>query len=99
MAITYDVYFGLPGNLVLVSEGQAGTSLQITTPLFYDTEYAWRVDAIEDEEITTGDEWTFTTMAIISPTASGGATPNGKNNIVTLKRLVVATDNKIYYEN
>jgi hypothetical protein len=97
MAETYNVYFGYAsGSLELVSAGQSDTNLQVPFSLDYDTEYQWRVDAV-DGETTTGDVWTFTTMVFDPPTPSG--TPvNGLNGIATVKRLVVATDNKVFYE-
>lgn len=98
MAETYNVYFGLAsGSLELVSAGQSELNLQVPFSLEYDTEYQWRVDALEDGFTETGDVWTFTTMSL-NPPAPSGTPINGLNGITTIKRLVIATDNKIYYE-
>ena len=94
MATTYNVYFGPTGNLALISQEQAGVSIVVPYSLEYSTEYTWRVDVDVDGDVTTGNTWTFTTMNKDPPDAGS----DGKNNIVTLSRLVVATDNKIYYE-
>jgi len=65
-ADTYDVYFGLSGVLLLISEGQAGTS--ITVPVAgipYPEEgesgavFYWRIDSYNSDGRTMGDQWTF----------------------------------------
>lgn len=92
MAQTYDVYFGTVGNLVLVSAGQSGLSFQVPSPLEYNTEYEWRVDAIEGQDTATGTVWSFTTLVFDPPV------PTAENNMVTIKHLVAVCDNKVYYE-
>lgn len=72
----------------------------------------WRVNAVNDFGTTVGEELYFTTMLFdpVLPTGvtldhSGGeggvptGTATGENNMMTVRRLVVAAYNKIYYEN
>ncbi|KKK63537.1 hypothetical protein LCGC14_2993260, partial [marine sediment metagenome] len=89
MAETYDVYFGTPGNLVQIVEGQAGLSIEVPTVLEYNVEYNWRVDSINESGTTTGDVWAFTAIVYNPPLPSGitldgdgnpTGTPTGLNN-------------------
>ena len=100
MAETYDVYFGPTGDLSLISFDQSGLSIEVPYTLEYNTEYSWRVDATNEFGTTTGDVWSFTTLVFAPPTISvdGSSNPTGLNNMVTLKRIVVAAANKIFYE-
>ena len=108
MAETYDVYFGLPGNLVLISAAQKDTSIVVPYVLEYNTTYNWRVDASSVLGTTEGDVWSFTTAAFSPPLPSGQSidaetgeitgTANGQNGIITVRRLVVAANNKVWYE-
>lgn len=67
-ATSYNVYYGTEsGNLSLVSEGQTETALTVTgitdgSPYPYITTRYWRIDSINDDGTTTGDEWSFTTI-------------------------------------
>ena len=60
-ATGYDIWF----NGVKVSSNQAGTSY---TPgaLAFNTAYTWRIDPINTGGTTTGDTWSFTTIAAFS---------------------------------
>ena len=107
MAETYDIYFGPTGNLVLISEGQAGLSVEVPDALEYNTEYSWRVDATNEQGTTTGDVWSFTCLLFTPPLPTGvtldgdgnpTGTPTGVNNMVTLKRVVVAANDGVFYE-
>ena len=100
MANTFDIYFGtVSGNLDLISFDQADTTLSLdANSLAYNTTYYWRVDSVDElANVTTGDEWSFTTEAFTfpTPTEEGAATPN---MMAILRKLVVAADNKVYYE-
>jgi len=112
-ATSYDVYYGEnEAGLTLVSEGQAGTSFTITGidygSLFdYLVTRSWRIDAVNEVGTTTGDVWTFTTLAFLPPLPTGvtldgdglpTGTASGLNNMITNKRLIVAAANKIFYE-
>ena len=92
MPNTYDVYFGLPENLVLISEDQIGLSVVVPSVLEYNTTYNWRIDTDTVAEVITGDVWAFTTLVFTPPV------PTGINNMITLKRIVAAANNKIFYE-
>lgn len=107
MAETYDVYFGPTGDLSLISAEQSGLSIEVPYTLEYNVEYSWRVDATNEFGTTTGDVWSFTTLAYSPPLPSGitldgdgepTGTPTGVNNMVTLKRIVVATNDSVFYE-
>ena len=110
MAETYNVYFGPTGDLAFISSGQAGLSIKVPYTLEYNTEYSWRIDAINEFGTTTGNTWSFTCLLFTPPFPTGitldygedppvpTGTPTGVNNMVTLKRIVAAADNKIFYE-
>ena len=108
MAETYDVYFGEQGNMVLQSSGQSGTTWAIPAKtLEYGKTYEWRIDSIDIGGTTTGDIWTFSTIAYAPPLPAGVTldtngnpvgSATGENNMVTLRRLVAAAADKIYYE-
>ena len=100
MAETYDIYFGPTGDLSLISFDQSELSIEVPYTLDYNVEYSWRVDATNEFGTTTGDVWSFTTL-VFAPTAvsvDGGGNPTGLNNMVTLKRLVVASNDGVFYE-
>ncbi|KKK68799.1 hypothetical protein LCGC14_2940420 [marine sediment metagenome] len=107
MANTYNVYFGLPGNLIQIATEQAGLSIIVPAVLAYNIVYNWRVDTVTETETITGDVWSFTALQYAPPLPTGvtldgdgnpTGTPNGLNNMTTLKRIVVAADNKVFYE-
>ena len=107
MAETYDVYFGPTGDLSLIPFDQSGLSIEVPYTLEYNTEYSWRIDATNENGTTTGDTWSFTALAFSPPLPSGvtldgngnpTGTPTGLNNMVTLKRIVVAATNSVFYE-
>ena len=110
MAETYDIYFGPTGDLALISFDQAGLSVEIPYALEYNTEYSWRVDATNENGTTTGDMWSFTCLLFDPPFPTGitldygesppvpTGDPTGVNNMVTLKRIVAASNNKVFYE-
>ena len=107
MTETYDVYFGPTGDLALISFDQAGLSIEAPYALEYNTEYSWRVDATNESGTTTGDVWSFTALVFAPPLPSGITldgdgvpigTPTGLNNMVTLKRLVTVSNDKVFYE-
>ena len=108
MASTYDVYFSKVGEaLVLVAPDISELEYTLPYSLDYNTEYQWRVDATNVNGTTTGDVWSFTTLAYDPPLpygitldANGNpvGTALGLNNMMTVKRLVAVADNKVYYE-
>lgn len=72
---TFNIYYGTEsGNLTLVQSGIAVGSPSFTitgitsgSPFDYlDTRY-WRVDSINANGTTTGDEWSFTTLRLLPP--------------------------------
>lgn len=73
--------------------------LQILSGLSIGVTYYWQVQAIsEDGDLLNSSVWSFTTSAINPPAPSGGANPNGLNNMITMQRLVGAAKNSIFYE-
>ncbi|KKM66511.1 hypothetical protein LCGC14_1480470 [marine sediment metagenome] len=113
-ATSYDVYYGTSsGSLTRVSEGQVGLSfsLSVYTPYAYLDARYWRIDSINSTGTTTGDEWSWTTIPFdpVLPTGitldgsgTGSGSPTGtvtgENNMATVRRLVAASNNKIWYE-
>ncbi len=99
----YNVYFGPTGNMTLVSYAQQSTNYSGLS-LSALTDYQWRIDSINSNGRTTGKPWSFTTYAdLVPPRVStdgedGEGNPTGVNNMVTLKRIVVAAANKIWTE-
>ena len=113
-ADTYNVYFGEQGNVEQVASLQADVEwIIIFGTLGYNITYEWRIDSVNDFGVTTGDTWSFDSIIFAPPTAgaSGGAggggggggtgeesSPTGENNMITLRRLIAAAQNKIWYE-
>lgn len=92
-ATSYDVYFGEAGSMVYV--GNVAVNYLSTILAFsYGTNYAWRVDARNETDIVEGDVWTFSTE-VFAPPVFNAADPN---MMVTQRRLLVAADNKLFYE-
>ena len=113
-ATSYDVYYGEDaGSLSLVSGGQIELSFTIDgitlgSPFEYLVSRAWRIDSINAVGVTEGDVWTFACIAFDPPLPTGvtldaegepTGTPTGESGMLTIKRLIAATRNKIYYEN
>ncbi len=105
---SYNIYIGTTsGDLDLQEAGRLSTSLQVLSGLSYNTTYYWRVDSVDQNSIVTGTEWSFTTLGFAPPLPTGvtldgdgepTGTPTGINGIATIKRLVAAANNKIWYE-
>jgi len=87
-AVSHDVYFGTDETAVagatrddsmgvLVSQGQAETTMDLGT-LAFGTTYYWRVDQVQaDESIVAGPVWSFTTELLAYPIVGVTATSNG----------------------
>ncbi len=58
-ATSFDVWFGLAGNRTLRSSGQIETTWEIPLELDWSVVYEWRIDSNTEEDITTGDVWSF----------------------------------------
>jgi hypothetical protein len=107
-ADSYDVYFGPTGNMSLRSSSQAAETFSLADiSLSYNTTYQWRIDSINGAGTTTGDTWSFSTLAFdpVLPTGvtldgDGNPTgdPTGENNIITVQRLIVVANDKVWYE-
>lgn len=68
----YNLYLGKSADsLSLQQEGIKTESLTVEN-LSYLTRYFWRVDAVDDGEIATGNTWTFQTQAIPIPVIDPG---------------------------
>ena len=108
---TYNVFYGtLSGFLTQIATGLTDPSQLLVDGAFgvYNKITYWRVDAVNTEGTTQGDEWYFTTLAFLPVLPSGISldgdgnpigTPDGLNNIMTIHKLVAAADNTIWYEN
>lgn len=110
----FDVYFGPSGSMVLQSSGQVGTTWTIPVgTLSYGVTYQWRIDANNAYGTTTGNVWSFTALVFEPPYASGDdpsgdGTPGvdggefggvgGTNFMRTVKRLIAACNNTIFFQ-
>lgn len=63
-AVSYDVYFGETSGALDSIGNQAGTSYD-PGGLDPETEYFWRIDSVNTNGTTTGDEWSFTTASAV----------------------------------
>ena len=107
MAETYNVYFDTGSGMELRASNISDTELTVDFgPFLYSTGYSWRVDATNESGTTTGDTWTFTSLVYDPPLPSGitmvdgepTGDPTGENAVITMRRLVAAANNKIWYE-
>lgn len=113
-ATSYDVYYGEDaGSLSLVSGGQEELSFTIDgitlgSPFEYLVSRTWRIDPINDVGVTVGDVWTFVCIAFDPPLPTGvtldaegdpTGTPTGESGMLTIRRLVAAAEDKLFYEN
>lgn len=91
--IDYDVYLGPTGDETLLEEGVETETVAIPSgTLLYSTEYSWYVVAHTSGGDFTSSTWTFTTMSLSPPV------PTAENAMITKRRLLAASDNKIWYE-
>lgn len=68
----YEVFWGESAdNLTMISEGQHATASFTINDLQDETEYFWRVDAINDKGKATGDVWSLTTEKVFEPQLVG----------------------------
>lgn len=85
----------------LLQSGRTSLDIQILWGLSYNTLYYWQVLATSTaEDLLDSAIWTFTTMPFLPPTPSvdGSGNPTGESNMMTIKRLIAAARNRIYYE-
>lgn len=78
------------------------SSLQIVGGLEYNSTYYWQVQAAASTggDLVSSTIYSFTTLVFAPPAVSldGSGNPTGVNNMITIKRLVVAANNKIWWE-
>jgi len=112
MAETYDVYVDGGEGMALVASGISDLFWNINFgPLLYNQGYSWRVDAINEFGTTTGDVWTFDSIDFHPPLVSGMSltdvegeegemtgTPTGQNNMITVRKLLAAANDRIWLE-
>ena len=106
-ATSYNIYYGDDVDEVADADttdttgiylgNQAELSLTITgidygSPFEYLVTRYWRIDAVNDVGMTTGDAWSFIVIAFNPPL------PTGENNMFTVRRLVAAAKNTIWIE-
>jgi hypothetical protein len=85
---TYYVYFGEAGSMELVVGGGSDPEYDIPVGgLQYGIEYEWQVNVQNDYGISYGPVWSFIATPFFAPT-----------DISAVKRLIVAADSKIFYE-
>lgn len=77
-------------------------NLQILSGLVANTTYYWQVHVANTQGWSESAIWSFTTRNFAPPTHSvnpvDGVTPTGENNMLTVRRLITAARNRIYYE-
>ena len=108
---SYDVYFGIEsGSLIFVDNTTLRLLELVNVFPAYDYTYYWVVNAVNDFGVTAGSEVLFTTIQFYPPTPPGvtwtdpgnnpgyTGTPTGENNMITIRRLVVAANSKIWIE-
>jgi hypothetical protein len=69
----FDVWFGTAGNLTRVLAGASATTLSFdpdSVGLLGNTQYFWRVDALNVDVTTTGTQFSFTTIAVPEPSTA-----------------------------
>ena len=98
----YTVYFGFKGETLVPQNDRTRYSIvtlkmSLGEQLEYDTEYEWGVRKTIGVSNFDSDVFEFKTVGFVPPGPKG--TPvNGKNGMFTIKRLVAAAENKIWYE-
>ena len=89
----------LIGDLV---DATLNSDLQIVGGLTYNSTYYWQVQAAASTggDLVSSTIYSFTTLVFAPPAVNvdGSGNPTGLNNMVTLKRIVVAANNRIFYE-
>lgn len=113
---SYNVYFGTLSGFLSFVENTVDLNSVLTSsfPHYADLNY-WRIDAVNENGTTIGDEWSLSTILFGPPLPQGitldysgepgdedygepTGTPTGENAMLTVKRLVAAAYNKIWYE-
>jgi hypothetical protein len=98
----YTVYFGFKGGTLIPQNDRSRYSIvtlkmNLGEQLEYDTDYEWYVRKTIGGQDYDSDTYEFKTVGFVPPGPKG--TPvNGLNGIVTIKRVVAAADDKIWYE-
>ena len=92
--LKYNVYFGTAAaNLPLVSENQPGTTFRSTTALETNTDYYWRIDVKDSQNIlTTGLVWHFKTAGVF--TLGGAVRTAGANPVAAANMEVALSDGR-----
>jgi len=85
---SYDIYFGPTGSMVLIASGHGEVTYSYTAALTFEQEYSWKVDINIGGGVVTGDVWTFTVEGFLPPST----------NLSSIKRLIVASNNELWYE-
>ncbi len=102
----HTVWFGPTGFMVEQTDRSRYSIISLKwfngTTLEYNTEYQWGVRTTVGEDYVDSEIFTLTTIAFAPPLPSGGGDEyggeGGKNLLRTVRRLLVAAANKIYYE-
>lgn len=99
-----DSDFGSADLIGDLLDATLNTDKQIISGLEYNTTYYWQVQAASStaDDLLSSEIYSFTTLVFYPPTPSvdpdDGDIITGMNGMVTLKRLVVAADDKVFYE-
>lgn len=104
---SYTVHFSIDGGSNFIPQNDRSRYSIITYKMFlgitldYGTTYYWFVRKDVEDEITDSDVWSFSTLAFLPPWPSRHPVTDlltGDNGMVTVRRLVAAANNKIFYE-
>ncbi|MGD0078308.1 MAG: hypothetical protein ABSB91_06750 [Sedimentisphaerales bacterium] len=99
-ATSHDVYFGTASTPPSVSSDQAGTTYNPGT-LANATTYYWRIDEKNAGGTTTGDVWSFTTIAVpaqaSSPSPANAATDKSITQTLSWTAGAGATSHDVYF--
>ncbi len=98
-----DANFTTDDQLGFDVDATLNSNLQIVAGLEYDATYHWQVQAADSEEddLLSSAVYSFTVQSFSPPGYSThpiSELPTGENNQITVRRLVVAAKDKIYYE-
>ena len=87
-ALTYNFYFGQPGEGTCIFESQQIGLTQSSyslTDLNVMTQYCWQVEACDAEHCTAGPIWTFTTQGLVFYTLSVSIDPEDGGQVIDIE--------------
>jgi hypothetical protein len=104
---SYTVHFSIDDGSSFIPQDDRSRYSIITYKMFlgftleYDTTYYWFVRKIIEDVETDSDIWSFSTISLQPPVPSTHPVSGlltGNNGMVTIRRLVACSNNKVFYE-